>query len=329
MIKGLAWAALLLALAWSVAGDPSADRVVTQDLGPQAIKGVVLPMMGEGRSYPLPFARPVWLKAVNVTILDEQRKPSDQLGIFCHATFARSSRAPLQQYGLFQDGYTDMTFPEGYALALDSGTYHLGVMLQSEHASTDRSLYVRRVVRTIEKSAAPGMRPLRIFYTAIEGNENRLQPILPEMVSSDPKFCTHWQVPPGRSEFATTFRVPQDGSIKYISFHLHPYAREAKLLVDAGPEAGPSAWKTLYAGEVRLRDDGEIMKMPFYSDSTGLPISAGKRYRFSLTYNNTRSTPVSGMGVIYLFYHAADAQSPEASFALENTQSRRKSQRGQ
>ncbi len=310
--EGTAWraaarAAFLLAAgalaAWAAGRAlPARGPVLEADIGPLAIKGRVLPMMGETLPHPVHFPRPVWLKGLSLRLLDERKALSEQRGMLCHATFVRFERGRSPKaFVNFQDGYNELRLPRGYAVPLEAGTYHLLSMLQSESEDTDRSFYFRSAVDAVPREAEPDLRPLRTVNVGMDGSALGLRPILPEMLHTDGKGCSHWWVPPGVHSFETTFTVPQDGSLKYANFHLHAYAREVRLSEGA---------QTLYVGRVETDAAGDIVRLPFYSSEEGLPLAAGRRYRYTVTYDNRRGRPVSGMAGMILFIHPAEKGQP-------------------
>ncbi|MDX6770095.1 MAG: hypothetical protein SF051_11235 [Elusimicrobiota bacterium] len=299
--KGLRAAALLAAgflAARAVDGRPESpsEPVV---FGPLAVKGLVPPMTGETYPHAIRFARPVWLKGFALSLLDERREPAAERGMFCHASFARVVPGGLPRVFLnFQDGYEEFRLPPGYGLPLAAGTYHLLSMLQSGSPDTDRAFHLRRVVDAVPQDEEPGLAPLRTLNVGVEGSALGLRPVQPERLYHDGVRCSHWWVPPGEREFSVSFTAPEDGSVKYLAFHLHAYAKEVRLSEEGGRAGAP-----LYRGRVELDERGEIRRMPFYSSAEGFPLAAGKRYRYSVVYDNTSGAPVSGMAGMIVFYH--------------------------
>lgn len=287
---------------------PARGEKISSDYGPLRIDGRNAPMAGPTLTNKIRFDEPMWLKGFSVQMLDGNKRPSGARGMLCHAAFAsskiRSGDASNDMAIALQDGYTSVTFPEGYALPLEARKDYWNVdMLQSEDSSTHAQFYFRTALDAIAQKENSSILPLEQIVVSIDGNKNDLKPMPAEKIFADSTECGHWFVPPGRRTLDRVFRLPFGGSAKYLSFHVHRYAKMVSL--SERPAAGKGDWKLVFSGNCDWDSEENLIRLPVYSNTTGIPVSTDKEYRFSVTYDNPREESVSGMGGISIFIHRA------------------------
>lgn len=118
-------------------------------------------------------------------------------------------------------------------------------------------------------------------------------------VTLDEGRTAHWLVPPGRhtyrSDVTETLNIPYDTKVHYVTGHLHPHG-ELIELIDRTEE------RTVFSIRSKDADDKPIVAgMEEFSLPEGVPIYKDHRYELVATYDNTTSSEIDAMGMIYLY----------------------------
>ncbi|MFI5363800.1 MAG: hypothetical protein ACHQ49_17705 [Elusimicrobiota bacterium] len=287
-------AVLTVALSASARGE-----TITSVLGPVELKGVHTAMDGPSAAVIKKFDRPGWITAFSVHLLDAEKRSADHDGVHCHSILDSKSepdeaRMRYRSLGLsvenphllLSEGQTGIRFPDGFGVAVDTvSTYDLGGMLQNEDGSKEGAYTFEYKLEFADARTTPPLKPLTVLVVKIRDGSAPGAPHCGSVV---------WDVPPGRHSYEKSFEMPYASRVRYISTHVHRYIEKIELLDER-------TGKDLYQTRIALDDRGYPKETPSYSSAEGLPLEAGGRYVFKLTYDNRLDHPVAAMGMMLLY----------------------------
>jgi len=274
------------------AGPARAARLErVEELGPVRIHGKAAMMLGPWTARSLEFDKPVALRSLRVELRDGSGRPVRDLSNLCHVTFSYSRSLPSDEP--WQIATVDATtprfaFPDGYGFILVPGQrYALNAMAYSDSAAVDRELRFVVVLELEDDPAGAGIRPLRLAQVGIRAKDAGL-----------PGYTGphDWLVPPGRHEYAHEGPAPFSGRLFVIAPHLHPHVAGYRLEEPGGRRlldvkiAGKTAGGLARPGDT------------VWADPAGVPVDAGKRYRWTVVYDNTTDHPIPVMASFLSFY---------------------------
>ncbi|MFI5349403.1 MAG: hypothetical protein ACHQ2Z_07660 [Elusimicrobiota bacterium] len=274
-------------------------ETITRAVGPLELKGVQTAMSGPSANITQKFDRPGWITAFSVRVMDANKNPAEHEGVHCHSVLDNLSepiedRTRYRSLGLsvenphllLAEGQTEIRFPEGFGVAVDSVTsYDLGSMLQNEDGTKDGSYSFEYKLEFTGAGEKPPLKPLTVFVVKIRDGAGPGDPHCGSPV---------WDAPPGRHVFEKAFEMPCAAQVRVISTHVHRYIRTIELLEE-------KTGKTVYQTPVELDARGYPKEIPTYSSAGGLPLEAGRRYVFRLTYDNPLKHPIAAMGMMLLY----------------------------
>jgi len=111
----------------------------------------------------------------------------------------------------------------------------------------------------------------------------------------------HWMVPPGRHSFSYRpdkgLKMPfPKASIHVLTGHMHAYGESIEL-------RDLTTGESLFVNRAKGFDDAiGIEFMTHYSSQDGFLVHRDHKYEILATYNNTSSSDIDAMAVIYLYY---------------------------
>lgn len=279
----------------------SRAEILHQEIGPLRLRGLHTPMEGPRTVLPLRFPRAGWLRGFSARLVDAKGRSADDRAVFCHAAIrVRPPRADARFVGgvigeplhvTLSEGANSMSFPEGFGLYVDSSTNtEIEVKLQNEDLANEGDYVFRIDYDFAPLDSAPAVASLSVLAVPAGPTERR---------GDVPPLS--WRLPKGKSRITSEFTMPYAGTIHYLAFHIHQYARSLTLL-DA--ETG----KTLYSGNVRNRPDGWPAETPVYSSAKGIPAAAGRKLLLRVDSDNTGPKPVDVMTLMRAYVRRADGR---------------------
>lgn len=303
--RALAGNALLASIFFLASGFCHA-RIWTQEIGPLELQGEHMPMHGPYITKSIQFNHPVWIRGISVDLLDEKKQVQRDDGVFCHSSIIMPPASPLEHGQRFalSEGLRELVFPEGYGLPMSAHVqYVLESMLQSDSASTDKEYYFRVTMDLADRGTHPLLKGLALYRGFVDPSDPKDNPQIPPSWQQGWEKTYHWWVPPGKHEYVRRFRLPVNGTIHYISFHVHKYATRVRFRKISPGKPGEAMEKVLFSDKITSGDHGRLLKVPVYSSVEGIPVRKDSLYEFAVAYDNVSGAKISGMGIINLFVH--------------------------
>lgn len=289
---------LALALLWT---SGAAAREHVEVLGPVQLIGAQTPMEGPSIGKTIEFQQPLLLRSIRVQSLDRDGKPISNENL-CHMTFAfarnvwQAANGSKPWHIVTLDAVTPrFEFPPGYGFLMEARQkFSINAMAVSSSPPTDRDLSFSIALDVVDNRS--NIKPLRLAILGLRAAD------IGEKEITNPG---DWRVPPGRHEYSAEVPSGFGGVVHVISVHLHRYARSYRI-EDAQSKA-VLIEKIFGSTDEPLASAQEPVSL--YSDAKGFSIEKGRKYRLSVAYDNPLPTPVSAMGVFYVFYSGKDGGS--------------------
>lgn len=119
-------------------------------------------------------------------------------------------------------------------------------------------------------------------------------------VNFEPGGGASFDLPAGLTTWEREFTMPIEGRVLVSGGHLHDHARSMAL-------ADAASGRTVLSANPRLDGEGRIQGVErriFGATGEGEKLTAGRRYRLSVTYDNPTAAPLqgSGMGILVALF---------------------------
>ncbi len=245
----------------------------------------------------------VWLKSFRVDIADEKGNPQP-LEFLCHSwLMAEKELLTVSQ------GRAEMNLPEGFGIRIrNHGAVELLAQALNNGKNVDKELIYKLSVGYIDDAAAlrQGLRELTSQTLAVyakdagqDGHHHHHHAAADS--AAYPEDPVHFEVPPGKHEFASTFVSAFSGRVHYIKLHLHPYGRSIAWV-------DKTDGKVLWKGYARNATDRvALLSTDEYSSVEGFPFVQGHTYQLVADYDNTSRNPIDAMAVLRIYVERSGA----------------------
>ena len=283
---------ILLALTSPLAAEGLKVFSSTQTFGPYQLDEERLQQMPAG-FVPIQFEDPVWVVGYSAEIINSEGKALSN-DLHCHTMLTSPITEKWQEHqlngrpfkGLYTDGFTRrIVLPKGFGLFIDGGeSLELQPMFNNRGDSEISAAMAVTAHFVHDKDLTEPLTPL--FSTVA--------------VVADPHL---YMVAPGEDVREREFRIPYAGVIHAMGVHIHPYGREIKLI---NKSRGETVWSSV--GTVGA--DGQLIEMPFYSNTEGYPFSPEDRFAIRAKYFNTTDVEQDAMAGLFIFFATEDGKLP-------------------
>jgi hypothetical protein len=250
----------------------------------------------------------VWVKAMTVEILDEEREPLSA-EFLCHAWFTFRSPKTGGMMSVSQ-GTKTVTLPEGFAFMMpndpETELNLIGMLENNNHDVIDQKAIMKYTISYYSDEEAKKSKLKKLETLNMVGRPDA--PAVHAHHSMKPNIKPHhWMVPPGRHTYRSALMRPMFGSqgnpmgieegtrIHFMRPHLHGYG-ESVALIDK--TTGKTIWKGNAENAKELR---QVVHVDFYSDVEGIPLHPNHEYELEIVYNNPTQEPIDAMGALRAF----------------------------